>query len=179
MKIRSLVKVALFAALTAVSVYLIPPIAIPGIAVVFTLQTLFVLIAGYLLKPGEAFAAMAAYVALGAIGLPVFSGGQGGLPAILGPTGGFIVLFPVVALTIAILKKKRKSALSRIAIGILVGILGLYLPAVAWLTLFLQTDYFVTLLAMAPYALFDVVKVVIAEFIARKAERALTANGTE
>ncbi len=174
MPTRSLVKIALFAALTAVSVYFIPPIAIPGIAVAFTLQTLFVLLAGYLLTPAEAFTAMAVYIGIGAIGLPVFSGGQGGIQTILGPTGGFIVLFPAVAFAIAALRKKMKNPLSRIGIGILIGILGLYVPAVAWLALSLQTGYFVTLLAMAPYALFDVVKVVIAEFIARKAERALS-----
>ncbi len=91
MKSRSFVKIALFAALTAVSVYFIPPIAIPGFAVAFTLQSLFVLLAGYLLTPAEEFAAMSVYVGIGALGLPVFSGGQGGIQTILGPTGGFIV----------------------------------------------------------------------------------------
>ncbi len=69
-----------------------------------------------------------------------------------------------------------KNPVSRIALGILVGIPCLYIPAVAWLSLSLHTGYLASMLAMAPYALFDIGKVVLAEFIARKAERVLSSD---
>ncbi len=69
-----------------------------------TLQTLFVAIAGLLLRKELAFLSMIIYIILGLIGLPVFSLGTSGLGVILGATGGFILGFPVAAYLISLLK---------------------------------------------------------------------------
>jgi biotin transport system substrate-specific component len=68
-------------------------IAIPVGAVPVTFQVFFVVLAALLLPPAWAAASMGAYLALGAIGLPVFSGGQGGLGVLAGPTGGYLFGF--------------------------------------------------------------------------------------
>jgi biotin transport system substrate-specific component len=84
-----MIKAALFAALTAVSAYLIIPIG----PVPITLQTLFVLLSGKLLGKKYGVLAQVTYLLLGAFGLPIFSGGRGGLGVLLGPTGGFLISF--------------------------------------------------------------------------------------
>jgi biotin transport system substrate-specific component len=65
----------------------------------FTLQPLAVLGIGLALGPVDAFFAMLAYLAEGACGLPVFAPSAlgGGMAQILGPTGGFLMAYPLVA----------------------------------------------------------------------------------
>ena len=168
MTIKEISRISLFAAFIAVSVYAIPPIMVPVIQVPFTLQTLFIILAGYLLSPKEAFLTVLVYVFLGVFGLPVFSGGRGGLAVVLGPTGGFIVLFPFVSLLISLFKTKSKHMIHNISIGIIFGILGLYVLANIWLSIYLSISYFSSLLSLLPIALFDVIKVFIAYVISLK-----------
>lgn len=64
----------------------------------FTLQTLVVALAAMVLTPFQAAAALAGYVLLGALGLPIFSLMRGGLAMVAGPTGGFLYGFILSAL---------------------------------------------------------------------------------
>ena len=73
-------------AVVAVSARLAVPI--PGTPVPVTLQDLVVLAAGVLLGPVRGGVAIASYLVIGAMGAPVFSNGNGGLPWLMGPTGG-------------------------------------------------------------------------------------------
>ncbi len=93
MQTNKMIKAALMAALTAVGAYIIIPVG----PVPITLQTFFVLLSGRLL--GKKFGALSqtAYLILGAFGLPIFSGGQGGLGVLAGPTGGFLISFIIAA----------------------------------------------------------------------------------
>ncbi len=84
-----MLRAALAAALVSVGAIVSVPIG----PVPVTLQILVLAVIVLLLTPGEAFAATALYVALGAIGLPVFSGASGGVGVLLGPTGGFLLGF--------------------------------------------------------------------------------------
>ncbi|SJN10156.1 Substrate-specific component BioY of biotin ECF transporter [Leucobacter sp. 7(1)] len=88
--------IATFAALIAVSA-LLPAISV-GSAVPITLQTFAVMLAGAVLGARRGFLAVLLYLAVGAIGLPVFSGGSAGLAPFAGPTAGYLVAFPLAAL---------------------------------------------------------------------------------
>jgi len=93
--IRRVVIIALFAALIVAGAY----ISIPIGPVPITLQTLFILLAGLLGGRRIGMAAVAVYLALGAMGLPVFSGGTGGFARFFSPTGGFLISWlPAVAI---------------------------------------------------------------------------------
>jgi biotin transport system substrate-specific component len=81
------------AAVTAVAAQ----IAIPIPPMPFTLQVLAVILSGLLLGPRYGALAQAVYVLVGAVGVPVFSEFSGGLGAILGPTGGYLVSYPIAA----------------------------------------------------------------------------------
>lgn len=92
-----------FAILTAVGAQ----IEIPHQPVPYTFQTLFVLLAGALLGPRNGFISMAMYLTLGALGMPVFAGAGFGFARILGPTGGYLLAFPLAALVVGSLVPQR------------------------------------------------------------------------
>lgn len=82
----SIAFVGLTIAIMAVSAWVTVPLG----PVPFTLQMFALVFAIAVLSPGEALAAIAGYLALGAVGVPVFSGMRGGLGVLAGPTGGFL-----------------------------------------------------------------------------------------
>jgi len=174
---RSLTVAALLAALMAGTAW----IAVPFGPVPFTLQTMFVMLAGLVLAPGWAAASMALYLALGAAGLPVFSAGQGGLGVLLGPTGGFLWAFPLAAATVsAVFRALRGPAASGArwfalaAVALLAGEALIYLVGVPWLVS--QTGMNVTqalVVAVLPFLMPDVAKAMLAALLARAIDRAL------
>ncbi len=93
---------ALFAALSALGAFL----AIPAGPVSITLQTLFVLLAGILLGPRLGALSQLIYIALGLIGLPIFSGFSGGVFSVFKPSFGFLIGFIVAAYVVGILVEK-------------------------------------------------------------------------
>ncbi len=92
---RSIVFVGLTIAIMAVSAW----VSIPIGPVPFTLQMFAVTFALVVLSPKQAIAAVAGYLLLGAVGVPVFSSMRGGIGVLVGPTGGFLwgYLFGVAA----------------------------------------------------------------------------------
>ena len=93
--LRPLVLAGLMAGLTAVLSYLRTPL--PFTPVPITGQTLGVMLSGLLLGPRWGFAAQLAYLLLGLAGAPVFAGGSAGPAPLLGPTGGFLLSYPLAA----------------------------------------------------------------------------------
>ena len=87
--------IATFAALIAVCA-LLPAIAVGGL-VPITLQTFAVMLAGAVLGARRGFLAVLLYLAAGAIGLPIFSGGSAGIAPFLGPSAGYLFAFPLAA----------------------------------------------------------------------------------
>jgi biotin transport system substrate-specific component len=97
--------ISTFAILTAIGAQ----IEIPHHPVPYTFQTLVVLLAGAFLGPRNGFISMAMYLALGVLGLPVFSGSGFGLARILGPTGGYLLAFPLAAFVVGTLVPLRRQ----------------------------------------------------------------------
>lgn len=85
---QAMARAAMMAAVTAVLAQVTVPL--PGNPVPVTLQVLGVLLAGLLLPPLQALESQAVYVALGAVGLPVFAGARAGFHVLVGPTGGYL-----------------------------------------------------------------------------------------
>ncbi|NMM30844.1 MAG: biotin transporter BioY [Cellulomonas sp.] len=88
--------VATFAAFIAVCAIL-PAIPVPGSAVPITLQTFGVMLAGLVLGARRGALAALLYLAVGAAGLPVFSGGAGGVGVFAGLSAGYLLAFPLAA----------------------------------------------------------------------------------
>lgn len=127
--VRTGAQVAVFAALIA-ALAVVPGLLIFGGSVPVTLQTLGVTLAALALGPWAGAAAVLVYLALIAVGLPVASGGAGGLGVLTGPTGGYLVGFVLGAVVI--------GALARLAMrrgGRMVG-LWLFVAGLAGLPVF-------------------------------------------
>lgn len=106
MKTKDLIICSLFAAITAILAQISIPF--PG-GVPLTMQTLAISLTGILLGAKRSFISQCIYMLLGAIGLPVFASFAGGLQIILGPTGGFILSFPLMAFIIGFICEKTNN----------------------------------------------------------------------
>ena len=95
MKIRHIVLSGLFAAITAALSQVM--ISIPVSPVPITLQVFSVALAGAVLGGRLGALSQLVYIIVGAAGLPVFAGFEAGIGVILGPRGGYILGFPVLA----------------------------------------------------------------------------------
>lgn len=105
--IQDICGIAIMTAITAVMAQIsIPmPLGVP-----MTMQTFAITLAGIVLGSKKGGMSILVYVLLGAIGVPVFAGFSGGFQNLVGPTGGFIISFPIMAYLIGLgveLKKKE------------------------------------------------------------------------
>jgi len=83
------------AALVALAAQVAIPLSFTRVPL--TLQPLAVLVVGGLLGPAGGVSALVLYLAAGAAGLPIFAGGTGGALHLIGPTGGYLLAYPVAA----------------------------------------------------------------------------------
>lgn len=166
-KLQRLIKIAAMTAVLCISVYAVPPMIIVG-QVPFTIQTLMIFLIAYLFDEKDAFMIVMLYIGVGLLGLPVFAGGNSGLSAILGPTGGFIVLFPIIAFLMAKFKSNDKQMLFDTFIGFLFGIVCLYGLAAVWLAYTVSISYVNALLLLFPFVPLDLIKLVIAHTVYQK-----------
>ena len=95
LNIAMMTRTALMAAVTAVAAQITIPL--PFSPVPFTLQVLAVILSGLLLGPRHGALSQVVYVLVGAVGVPVFAQFSGGLGVVLGPTGGYILSYPLAA----------------------------------------------------------------------------------
>lgn len=172
MRTQLLARMALLVALTAVAAQLAVPLP-SGIP--FTLQPLVVLLTGLVLPPGAALLTQATYVLLGLLGLPVFARANAGLGTLAGPTGGYLVGFPLGAALTSLLARALAPE-GRSAAGLLVaavaGLLPVYALGVAWMAYghgFGLPKALYT--GVLPYIPLDLVKAAIAAGIARRIPR--------
>ena len=100
-------------------------IPLPGTPVPFTLQPLLVVLAGFWLGPVAGAASMTLYLLAGAAGLPVFAPvGAPGVARLLGPTGGYLLAYPVAAAVVGALATRASSIGGRFATRVAIAIAG-------------------------------------------------------
>ncbi|MFB2594186.1 biotin transporter BioY [Paracoccus sp. p4-l81] len=175
MTTRDLVHIALFAALTA-ALGLFPPLTMPVTGVPVTAQSMGVMLAGALVGARRGGLALVLFVALVAVGLPLMAGGRGGLGVLQGPSGGFVLGFPVAAFVIGWLFDRHRGAPVPVglAIGYLLlgGVAVLYLIGVPWLAMVGGLPFDKALIGSAVYLPGDLLKAVLTALIARAVRRA-------
>lgn len=160
---RQAIGIFTFALLTALGARISLPI--PGTAVPFTFQPLVVLLAGALLGARNGAASQILYLTAGLIGMPVFALGLAGPAYLFGPSGGYLIAFPVAAFVVGSL---AGSSLLRITAALLAGLAVIYAGGVAWLTVLTGFSAAV-MLGIAPFIAADLVKVALAAVISLKA----------
>jgi len=144
-------------------VALFAQIEIPLQPVPITGQTFAVLLIGALLGSKRGAAAMIAYIAQGALGLPFFAGGAGGLGIITGATAGYLLGFVGAAYVIGLLAERglERSVLTSI-IPFLVGTVVIYVCGVAWLSIVLGSLSKAIQFGLLPFLVGDALKLVAA-----------------
>ncbi len=140
--------------------------SIPFFPVPMTLQTLVVLALGMVLGPRLGAAAVIAYLAQGAMGLPVFAGTPEkgiGMAYMLGTTGGYLLGFVVAAFATGILAERRwdRSVMTTIA-AMVIGNAIIYAFGLLWLGSIVGWDKPVLAWGMTPFLLGDLAKILIA-----------------
>lgn len=151
-------------ALAAASQVAIP---LPGTPVPMTLQPLVVVLAGLMLGPTLGAASMVLFLAVGAAGVPVFApGGLPGVARLLGPTGGYLIAFPVAAYAAGFVASRRPSLWGRWAAAML-GIVVIFVGGLSQLTILTGSMGQAVALGITPFALLDVLKAFVAALIAR------------
>jgi biotin transport system substrate-specific component len=163
-KLRWMVLASLMAALTAVGAYIHVPIG----PVPIVLSTLFVLLTGLLLGSRWGLASMGLYLLVGAIGIPVFAGGRGGLAHFFGPTGGYLLGYILSAWVTGLISEHSRGFLILEIFAVVVGSLAIYGPGVPWLKMVAHLSWTKTfVVGMIPFLIGDAVKASVALILAR------------
>lgn len=182
---REITKMALLAALLCVSAYITIPLGFTPASL--TLQTMIVNLIAILLTPMESFITLLVYILIGAVGVPIFSGGQGGLGKLFGPTGGYIFAFLAAAPAMSFTKKYfiaaaekvvKNTSVARIAActvnAILVGMVIVYLIGTVYMKFTLNRGWMdVLLMAVIPFIPLDIAKCILASVIGVPLKKAL------
>lgn len=168
-KIQSMAYIALFVVVMAVCSWISIPMTIP-----FTLQTFAVFLAVGVLGGKRGTAAVVVYILLGGVGVPVFANFQGGLGALLGNTGGYIIGFLFTALVMWALEALLGRKLWVLALSMVLGLIVCYAFGTAWfMVVYVPADGAVFGLATAlgwcviPYIIPDLVKIALALALTR------------
>ena len=169
-KTLNLILIALMAALMAVCSW----ISIPAAEAPFTLQTFAVFTAIGLLGGRRGTIAVAVYILLGAVGLPVFAGFTGGPGRLLGTTGGYIIGFLFSALVMWCTEKLLGAKLPALTIAMVLGLITCYAFGTAWFVLvYTSTKGAVGILTalgwcVFPYIIPDLIKIALAAIVITK-----------
>ena len=126
MTTKRMTRIALCAALLAPCAWLSVPTQPP-----FTMQTFGVFLTLLLLGAKDGTIAIGLYILLGALGVPVFSGFNGGMGALMGPTGGYIVGFLLICLIFGLLCGKGAGLWLK-ALALLLGLAVCYAFGTLW-----------------------------------------------
>lgn len=155
----------LFAAIISASAYISIPL--PGNPVPVVLQNMMIFTTGLVLGPVWGTAAIILYLLLGALGLPVFAGGTGGLARFAGPTGGYIAGYIPCALAAGLVSRIGAPRFWKYASAALLGMMVVYACGLPWLKTTLKADWLKTLATgFFPFIIWDTVKALLAAVLA-------------
>jgi biotin transport system substrate-specific component len=142
-------------------------VSVPVGAVPFTLQVLFVLLAGMVLGPRLGALSVVVYLALGLFA-PVYAGGTSGIGVLFGPTGGFLWGFVLAALLTGVVASLRPRGLGVLIVAGIAGIVPIYALGAIWLALQAHITLAAALtVGVVPFVWADVLKAIGAGLIAR------------
>ena len=158
----------IFAALLAICAW----ITIPFAAVPFTLQTFGVFAALGLLGGKRGTIAIAVYLLLGAVGVPVFSGFQGGFGALFGATGGYLLGFLLSGFTVWFAEARFGKSFGVFVAAMIIGLLLCYAFGTAWfMHVYLKNTGEVGLLTVLGWCVFPFILPCGAAFVNEKRKK--------
>jgi biotin transport system substrate-specific component len=142
-------------------------VPLPGTPVPLTLQNFGVLLVGLALGPRRAFGALVLYLAEGAAGLPVFSpAGLGGVAQLFGPTGGYLLAYPLVAGFAGLLMERGQKTFVRAAFAGLAAEVLLFAVGLCWLAVWAGSFKKAFMYGLYWFVFAEVIKVLMAAAVA-------------
>ncbi len=171
---RDLASIATFAALIA-ALGLPGALYIGGTAVPITFQTLGVMLAGAILGARNGFLSVLLLQVLVAAGLPLLSGGRGGIGVFFGPTGGYLLGWLLAALVIGWFTARllpRYPILPALGATALGGIVVMYAIGVPWVAVSTGVPFTVALAGALVFLPGDILKVIVTVLVAKQVHRA-------
>jgi biotin transport system substrate-specific component len=145
---------------------------LPMTPVPLTLQNFAVLLVGLVLGSRRGAAALALYVAEGAAGLPVFNPtGPGGIAQLLGPTGGYLIAYPLAAWTAGAIAGPRCVKFARALLAAFSADVVLFAGGIAWLFFFTGSLGRALAAGLFFFVFAEVIKVMFAAAIATRVAR--------
>ena len=168
-KATDIAYIGIFSAIIALFSWVSIPTTVP-----FTLQTLAIFLSLTLLGGRNGFYSVLVYIALGAAGIPVFSGFKGGLGVLAGNTGGYIVGFILLGAVYWIMTSIFGEKLHIQIIALVLGLLICYAFGTAWfMYLYIKANGAVTLMTVLgwcvfPFILPDAIKMAVAILLAKR-----------
>jgi biotin transport system substrate-specific component len=162
---RRILAAGLGALVVALSAQMVVPV--PFSPVPMTLQPLAVLVVGGLMGGAAGLGALLLYIALGMAGLPVFAGGGSGVARLLGPTGGYLLAFPVAAWMTGILTRPALGmnrvlaggGVLRVLLACALGMVIIHVGGVAQLALLGGDPSLAFRMGFVPFLTGDLIKV--------------------
>lgn len=171
--------IALIAVMTAVTCVL-APLSLPIGPVPISLTNLAIYFALYILGMKKGTISYVVYLAIGLVGVPVFSGFTGGPGKLIGPTGGYLIGFIPMAVIAGILIDKYNGKFVQSMIGMVVGTIVCYALGTVWLAYQAQMDFMAALWAgVIPFIPGDLIKMVLAAFFGPQIRKALNVAGLD
>lgn len=171
-KTRDMVYISIMAAIIAVCSWMIIPGPVP-----FTLQTMGVFTAVGILGGRRGTLAILTYILLGAVGLPVFSGFNGGIGVLLGATGGYIAGFLFSALLMWGVESVFGRSKPVLVLSMIAGLLVCYVFGTAWfMTVYSRNSGAIGLgtalmMCVIPYIIPDLLKIAVAFFLTSRVRK--------
>lgn len=164
-QVALVVGASLFVALCAhITIPLMPLTPVP-----LTLQNFGVLLIGLVLGGRRGFAALMLYLLEGVAGLPVFNpSGSGGIAQLFGPTGGFLIVYPLVAFVAGYVFEHSSKSFARAVISAVAGEILLFIGGLAWLYALTHSLAKAAYLGLYWFIAGEVIKVMFAAAIARR-----------
>jgi biotin transport system substrate-specific component len=146
---------------------------LPFTPVPLTLANFGVLAIGLALGSKRGFAAAALYLSYGMDGLPVFSpAGPGGILQLLGPTGGYLIAYPVVAFIAGYIAERGVKSFTRSLLAAIVAEFVLFASGIAWLMVLTHTPFLkAASFGLYPFVFAEVIKVTASAGIASRLSR--------
>ena len=159
------VAVLVFSLLTALSAYVAVPLGVTPVPM--TLQTLVVLLAGAFLGPVAGAASQLLYLGMGVAGIPVFAMGGAGLPWLFGPTGGYLMAFPLAAALTGWIAGHERGRL-RVGLALVASTTAIFALGAGWLAVVTDRGFDAVIgVAVQPFLPGAVIKAAIAFVVIR------------
>lgn len=173
MTTRDIVYIALFAAISAATA-IFPPITLPfGVPIV--VQSIAPLLAGSIIGAWRGALSILLFIVLVAIGLPLLSGGRGGIAPLLAPAGGFVFSWILVAAAVGWLIERRHGNAGlgyRIACNLFGALVISYPIGITWIACTTNMTLQAAAIAVCAFIIGDIIKVIVASVVSRAVQRA-------